>query len=265
MREKFLFATWKNRVGYAQSASLAREIAKKMGHGSLSFQLVLCPASVALAAIRDTIQGTNIQIAGQNIIWDQSAACTGEITAQMLLEIGCKYVIIGHSERRIYLGETDDMIRRKVATSLKHGLVPIICVGETYEQRAEGIREKVVKSQLLSAIDGLKLEGYDQGRVVLAYEPAWSISTSEVAIPLSASEANRMHRWIRDIHSEMFSPEFAENTTIVYGGSVDTANAASYFQQPEIDGGLVGSATQSLESLNKLIDIAHQVWVSRHK
>ena len=259
-RRKILFATWKDRLDYSKSIALAREIVAQTGSLELAYSVVLCPSSIALVSVGQIIRDTNIGLGAQNVFWKQKSPCTGEIRAETLVEIGCKFVILGHSERKVYLGESEEMIYRKVAAALEIGLHPIICVGESFEAKKKGVQEQIVENQLLNALKALESERQDPRQIVIAYEPAWAISTSEVGIALSPTEANKMHEFIRTVLADKFSTEFASNITIVYGGSMDNENAEKFFSEPEIDGGLVGSATQSIESFIKLVKSANRAY-----
>lgn len=263
MRQKILFATWKDRLTVSQSVDLAKSVVRRVSNRRLSILPVICPSFVALPAVSQIVQGTNVKLAGQNMRWDDpKITITGEIPPETLVEVGCDYVIIGHSERRIYLGETNDMVRLKVSSALKWGLVPVICVGERYHEREDGTYLEVVEKQIRAAIAGLK-ESRQGRKIVFAYEPAWSISTSPIARPIDPQEANRMHRFVREILSRSIQSDFGRNVTVVYGGSVNKTNVGRFFSQPEIDGGLVGTASQTVNSFSKLVEVANTVFSSK--
>lgn len=259
MPHRYLFANWKNRLTIAQSVELAKRIVESPGSRGLPFQLVLCPTFVALTEVARIVNGTNIELAAQNLVWDDQFTFTGETHAKVLVEIGCRYVIIGHSERRIHLGETDEMVERKVQAALSYDLIPVICVGERFEDRSR--REEVVTNQLLRALAGVDdFKRSIHESLVVAYEPAWAISTSSVGIPLTATEANRMHQLIREVLTVRISSSVVRETSVAYGGSMSPENIEEYLSQPEIDGGLVGSASQSIHSVLRLIEIANRIY-----
>lgn len=257
---RYLFANWKNRLAIAQSLELAKRIIESLGPRGLPFQLVLCPTFVAFTEVARIVNGTNIELAAQNMVWDDQFAFTGETQPEVLVDIGCRYVIIGHSERRIHLGETDEMVKRKVQAALSYDLIPVICVGERLEDKS--CREEVVRSQLLRALEGVddfNKRSVDES-LVIAYEPAWAISTSSVGIPLPAIEANKMHQLIREVLTARFSSQVARGTSVIYGGSMNQGNTPEYLSQPQVDGGLIGSASQNIHSLLHLIEIASRVY-----
>ncbi|MBU4373280.1 MAG: triose-phosphate isomerase, partial [Euryarchaeota archaeon] len=221
------------------------------------------PSFIALQSISEIIRGSQIKFAAQNMRWDDpKITITGEVSPETLVEVGCNYVILGHSERRIYLNETNEIISLKVKAALKWGLIPIICIGEQYQERENGTYIKIIEKQINSAVEGL-LESKSKENVVFAYEPAWSISTSPIAKPIDPQEANRMHKKIRDILTSILGKDFAESVTIVYGGSVNQSNVGLYFNQPEIDGGLVGTASQTIQSYSKIIEISQAIFSSK--
>ncbi len=201
-------------------------------------EIVVCPPFTALSAVREALRGSNIELAAQNMHWEDEGAFTGEVSPVMLRNLGCKYVILGHSERRTYFGETDEWVNRKVKSALSHGLLPIICVGETLKEREEGKTEEVVTRQTKAALDGIKTNGAE--RIVIAYEPVWAIGTGRTA---SADEANRVIRIIRSVVAEVFNSRIADEIRIQYGGSVKPGNAGELFRQSDIDGALVGGAS----------------------
>ena len=201
-------------------------------------EIVVCPPFTALSAVRDALRGSNIELAAQNMHWEDEGAFTGEVSAVMLRNLGCMYVILGHSERRTYFGETDESVNRKVKSALSNDLLPIICVGETLKEREEGKTEEVVTRQTKAALDGIKTSGAE--RIVIAYEPVWAIGTGRTA---SADEANRVIRIIRSTVAEVFNSRIAGEVRIQYGGSVKPGNARELFSQSDIDGALVGGAS----------------------
>lgn len=192
--------------------------------------------------------GNKISIAGQNCHWEKSGAYTGEISVEMLKDAGCDYVIIGHSERRQYFSETDEMINKKAKAILAGGLIPIICCGETLEQRESGVTDKHIASQIKAALDGISSE--DVAKSVIAYEPIWAIGTGKTC---DADEANRVIAMIRSVVKEIAGAEAADSIRILYGGSVKPATIEEQMSKSDIDGALIGGASLKAESLNDII------------
>jgi len=200
--------------------------------------VVLCVPYVALQSVKDALKGTHIQVGAQNVHYMDDGAYTGEISGAMLGEIGVPYVILGHSERREKFGESDTTVNLRVLNAIKHGLTPIICVGETLKQRKGGRTFEVLRKQINFALD--EVPPAQVAKLVIAYEPIWAIGTGETATTSQAEEACKM---IRERISGKYNPEVAGSVRILYGGSVDETNAADLFGQPNIDGGLVGGAS----------------------
>lgn len=262
MPHKYLFANWKNRLSIAQSVELAKRVVTFLDQRELSFQLMLCPTFGALSEVQKILKGTGIALGGQNLIWNDKFTFTGETSPELLVEIGCKYVIIGHSERRIHIHETDELVNRKVKASLEYGLIPVICVGEQLKDRDH--REEIISNQLLRALEGLPgFENSVNEPLLIAYEPAWAISTSSVAIPLPAVEANIIHRQIREVLESRFPSSVVSKIPILYGGSMSSINIHEYLIQDQIDGGLVGSASQDAGRFLQIIEIANQIYSSQ--
>lgn len=225
---------------------LARAI--KAGTADASHcQVVLAPPFTALAAVSEEIRGTSLILAAQNVHWEPKGAFTGEISIPMLKDLGCGMVIIGHSERRQYFGETDASVNRRVRAALESTLQPIVCIGETLAERESGKHHSVVAQQLAGGLDGLTRQSLL--RIILAYEPVWAIGTGRTASPETAQE---MHRLIRDWLSEKFGEE-AQEVRILYGGSVKPENIDALMLQPDIDGALVGGACLEAESFLRII------------
>jgi triosephosphate isomerase len=247
LRTPIIAGNWKMYKTVPEAVSLARGIRNRLTEPP-KVEVVLCPPFTALGAVRETIKGSPIALGAQDVYWEVSGAFTGEISAEMLLDIGCGYAIIGHSERRQFFGETDQTVRRKVKAALVAGLVPIVCVGEKLEERETGQTEEVVERQVRGALDGL---GSSEGqRVVVAYEPVWAIGTGKTATP---SQAEETHVFIRRILSSLFGPSVADTIRIQYGGSVKPENVVSLMGQADIDGALVGGASLDVESFVKIV------------
>lgn len=200
--------------------------------------VVFCVPAVDLIPVIDALKGTNIAVGAQNMFYEESGAYTGEISPAMLTEIGVKYVVIGHSERREYFAETDETVNKKVKKAIEHGITPIMCCGETLEQRELGIAVDFIRTQIKSGLAGISAE--DVKKVVIAYEPIWAIGTGKTA---TSEQAEEICSAIRTVLGEVYGSETAEEVRIQYGGSVNGKNAAELFGMPNIDGGLVGGAS----------------------
>lgn len=237
VRRPIIAGNWKMYTTPPEGRTLARAIRTQAGELS-QVDLVLCPPFTSLSAVAECLQHSTIGLGAQNMHWEMEGTCTGEVSAKMLLTVGCQYVILGHSERRTSFGETDEMVHRKVRTALASGLIPIVCVGETLAQREAGQTDQVVCMQVREALSDLS--AVDLVRVVLAYEPVWAIGTGRVATP---DQANAVHRRIRALLVELSDEEAAGRIRIQYGGSVKPENAAALLAEPDIDGALVGGAS----------------------
>jgi triosephosphate isomerase len=217
--------------------------------GRARAEVVLCPPFTALSVTRREIEGSSIALGAQNMHWEERGAFTGEISPDMLLDIGCRYVILGHSERRHLLGETDEMVRKKLLAALRKGLSPILCVGETWPEREAGRTEEVVGYQIRYALSGLSEE--ELPRVTVAYEPVWAIGTGRAATPEDAVE---VIRYIRELAGGLVSPRAAEEMRVLYGGSVTPDNMGGFADRPEIDGALVGGASLDAASFAGIVE-----------
>ncbi len=210
--------------------------------------VVLAPPFTSLPAVAETIKKTGIALSAQNLYWEDKGAYTGEISAEMLLELGCEYVIIGHSERRQYFGETDETVNKRLRQALNKGLLPIVCVGETLGERESGKANAVIEGQLTGALNNVTAG--EMERVVIAYEPVWAIGTGKTASPEQAQE---IHQFIRDKIKAMYSDTVAAALRIQYGGSVTPDNVSTLMAMPDIDGALVGGASLKPESFAALV------------
>jgi len=248
MRKKIIAGNWKMNKNSIEAVELAKGIAKLVG-GVTDVDVAVCPTFTSLAAVSEVMKGTSIALGAQNMHWEESGAYTGEISANMLLTLGCRYVILGHSERRAYFGETDEIVARKTKAAIAAGLTPIVCVGETKEQREEGVTEKVVEGQILGAFKGLTADEFSG--TVIAYEPVWAIGTGLTA---TTQQAQDVHAFIRGLLRGLFGEAVAEATRIQYGGSMKPENAAELLAQPDIDGGLIGGAALKPESFEGIIN-----------
>lgn len=210
--------------------------------------VVICPPFPDLVSVNGILNESNIKLGGQNMYWQDEGAFTGEVSAKMLLDAGCQYVIIGHSERRHVFGEKNSEINQKVKKALGSGLIPIFCLGETLEERRNGLTEKVVEEQIIKGLSGVGITAAND--IVVAYEPVWAIGTGETATPEQAEE---VHRFIRELLGGLFSLSLGNQIRIQYGGSVKPANAAELMSQENIDGALVGGASLDADSFTEII------------
>ena len=245
-RRPLIAGNWKMNLNRAQSVELADGLVRQTG-ASTHVDLVVCPPSVYLDAVGQSVTGSGVALGAQDMYHEAEGAFTGEIGAAMLLDLGCSYVILGHSERRHILGETDQAIRRKVTAALQAGLVPIVCLGETLQQRESGLTGAVIQEQFDGSLGGISRE--DMARVVIAYEPVWAIGTGKVATP---DQAEAVHADLRTILQSRYNAELAAAVRIQYGGSVKPQNAAELLGQQNVDGALVGGASLKLESFLKI-------------
>lgn len=242
MRTPLIMGNWKMNKTPEESAKLAEEI-KKGVSDIKDREVVIAPPFTSLERVRRVIEDSPIKLGAQNMHWEPSGAYTGEISGEFLIEIGCRYVILGHSERRKYFQETDEIINRKFLYALKIGLTPVLCVGETLLQREGGETFEVIREQLLKCLEGIDL----REEVVIAYEPIWAIGTGRTATPKQASE---VHSYIRRLLLDKYN---SENIRILYGGSVKPDNIDSLMAQSEIDGVLVGGASLIPESFIRIV------------
>lgn len=246
-RRPLIAGNWKMHKTAAEAVDFVRRFLPLVA-GVADRDIVLAPAFPALEAVAAALKGTQAALAAQDAFWEDEGAFTGEVSPRMLAAAGCRYVILGHSERRQFFGETDATVRRKVKAVLAAGLIPIVCVGEREEERERGETFSVLDKQLR---DGLKdAVTVDPGRVVIAYEPVWAIGTGRTA---TAAQAEEAHGFIRGRLAEFASREFAEGVRILYGGSVKPDNIAELMAMPNVDGALVGGASLQAESFARIV------------
>lgn len=236
-RRPFIAGNWKMNTRRSSAVDLARALVNGAGNSD-RVEIAVCPPSVYLSAVADVVAGSSIELGSQNLYAAGDGAYTGEINAAMLTDVGCRFVILGHSERRQLMGETDDLVAKKMQAALAGNLIPIVCVGETQAQREAGETESVVETQVRGSLAGL--DDVRAAAIVLAYEPVWAIGTGLTATP---EQAEAVHAMIRKLLGEMFTPDIAAQIRIQYGGSVKPSNAAELLGQPNIDGALVGGAS----------------------
>jgi triosephosphate isomerase len=238
MRKKIVAGNWKMNLDYAEGVSLFSEIVNMVKDEQKGEQLaVICAPFIHLNSL-SKLGGTAVKIGAQNCHQNESGAFTGEISAKMIKSVGCEYVIIGHSERRQYFAESDELLAAKTSAALKNNLIPIFCIGETLDERNNGSYFDVIKTQLSGGVFGLSAEEFS--KVVLAYEPVWAIGTGLTA---TSEQAQEVHAYIRKEIAAKYGEQLAESTTILYGGSCNPKNAAELFAQKDIDGGLIGGAS----------------------
>ncbi|MBR5316173.1 MAG: triose-phosphate isomerase [Firmicutes bacterium] len=237
MRKRIVAGNWKMNKTPQQTKELINVLKPLVGDEE-NTEVVFCPPFICLTTAVEAVKGTNIKIGAQNMYFEENGAFTGEIAPDMIKEAGCDYVILGHSERRAYFGETDEIINKKVLKAFEHDLMPIICVGETLEQREQGITEDLVRLQTKIALKDVP--ACDAEKAVIAYEPVWAIGTGRTA---TNEQAQEVCGAIRKVLVEIYGTETAEKIRIQYGGSVNAGNATELFAMPDIDGGLVGGAS----------------------
>ena len=248
MRRRFIAGNWKMNTTRAEGLALAKAVAEGAGSNK-DVDVAICPPNVYLAAVAEAVQGTAIAVGAQNCYHEKSGAFTGETSCEMLLDVGCTYVILGHSERRHVLGESNEVVNQKVLAALASGLKPIVCVGETLAQREAGQTNDVVWEQFFGSLAGVTAK--QMANVVIAYEPVWAIGTGKVATPEQAEE---VHAALRRILEIRYTNEIAEKVCIQYGGSVKPDNAATLLSQPNIDGALVGGAALKADSFLGIVN-----------
>ncbi len=249
MRKPVIAGNWKMYKLHDEAVNTALEL-KSLVANANHCEVVIAPVFTALKTVADRLEGSNVSVAAQNCapVAEQSAN-TGEISAEMLEDVGCKFVIVGHSERRQFYGETDSSVNKKTKAALAADLTAIVCIGEMLDEREAGEAETIVKSQLQGGLDGLTVS--DMKRIIIAYEPVWAIGTGKTATPEQAQE---MHAFIRNTVSDSHGKETADETRILYGGSVKPENIAELMNETDIDGALVGGASLNADSFAKIVN-----------
>jgi triosephosphate isomerase (TIM) len=246
-RKKLMAANWKMYKTPQQAQEFLRAFLPLV-EGHTRDEIAICPPYICLPAVVEALAGQSIAVGAQNLHWEKEGAYTGEISAGMLVAVGCTHVIIGHSERRQYFGDTDDTVNRKLKAALAAGLTPIVCVGEVLQERESGLTEEVICRQCLRGLSGIS--GEEARRLVIAYEPVWAIGTGKTATPQIAAEA---HAVIRAEAATALGKHVAENMRILYGGSVKPENAKALMSEAEIDGALVGGASLDPKSFAAIV------------
>lgn len=247
MRKPIIAGNWKMYLTISEAVDLATKIAKS-SEGLSDREVMIAPSATAVAAVADAVQGTQVIVAGQNVAWEPEGAYTGEISPPMLKDAGASMAIVGHSERRHIFGETNAMINRRVSGALAGDLVPILCVGETLDERESGQTMNVLETQICEGLDGLL--SLQAQKVVVAYEPVWAIGTGKTA---SREQAQEVHQFIRQVVARLYEKKLADQMRILYGGSVKPDNVDALLAMPDIDGALVGGAALQSESFERII------------
>lgn len=252
-RRYFIAGNWKMNKTSADAAALAKGVVDAVGKIG-SVDIAVCPTFTSLSAVEAVVSNSNIKLGAQNMYFEASGAFTGEISAEMLRDLHCSYVILGHSERRQYFCETDELINKKVKAAVSASLKPILCVGETLAEREANKTIDIVSTQTKGGMSGLSNE--EALKTVIAYEPVWAIGTGKTATPEMAQE---VHAEIRKILTEMFDATTAEKIQILYGGSMNPKNADELLAQKDIDGGLIGGAALNADSFASLVKSAEKL------
>jgi triosephosphate isomerase (TIM) len=247
MRKKIIAANWKMYKTPEEARAFVQSFLPLVA-GHDRDDIVICPPYVDIATVVEGTKGSNVKVGAQNMFWEKEGAYTGEISGAMLVGAGCEYVVLGHSERRQYFGETDDTVNRRLEVALEAGLAPILCVGEVIEEREAGITEEVLSRQCSRAFRGISAK--KAAKMSIAYEPVWAIGTGKTATPEMAADA---HAVIRNEAKKAFGDEYAAQVRILYGGSVKPDNASTLMAQEEIDGALVGGASLKPDSFAAIV------------
>lgn len=251
MRRVYVGTGWKMNKTVAETLSYLAELGDLSPY-TKELTIFVVPPFTSLWAANASLKGSPVLVGAQNMHWAKAGAYTGEISAQMLVECGCQLVEIGHSERRRYCGETDETVNLKLQTAAQSGLRPILCIGETEEQKAAGRSETVLASQLTRALHGICSEKISE--TIIAYEPIWAIGTG---IPAEPAYVNRIHGWLRAYLADALGADVAERTSIIYGGSVDVESTPALIAQPEVDGVFVGTCAWQAANFRKIIEIVY--------
>jgi len=246
-RIPFIAGNWKMHKTAGEAARTARDLVARLGAVS-DVEVMIAPPYTALDAVGREVKGSPVKLGAQNLFWADEGAYTGEVAGGMLIDLGCRFVLIGHSERRQYFGETDETVHRRIAAALRHGLAPVMCIGETEAQLEAGETFSVLDKQIADGLMDQISDGLET--LVLAYEPVWAIGTGKTATTDQAQEA---HRFIRGKLAKQFGESLAERTRILYGGSVKPENIAELMAMPDIDGALVGGASLKAETFANIV------------
>lgn len=248
MRKNIVAGNWKMNTTLAEGVGLAKDVNEALKGFTPNCDVVICVPFTHLASVNAVIDPAKLGLGAENCADHAKGAYTGEVSAAMVASTGANYVILGHSERRQYYGETSETLKEKVALALANNLTPIFCIGEVLEERENGTYFDVVKSQIEDALFGMSAE--DFSKLILAYEPVWAIGTGKTA---TADQAEEIHAFIRNVIERKYGKEVADNTSILYGGSCKPSNAAELFAKPDVDGGLIGGAALDAESFMGIV------------
>lgn len=247
MRKKVIAGNWKMNKLPNEAIELIEKLTPLVK--DTDSEVIVCVPYIDLFYVLMQTQGTNIKVGAQNMHWEEKGAYTGEISGSMLSKMGVEYVIIGHSERRAYFAETDETVNKKIKSALSYNLKPIVCVGESLEQRETGVAKEIITKQTELALEGI--DSKDLEKIIIAYEPIWAIGTGKTA---TKEDANESIKWIREKIVEKYGQQVAEGVIIQYGGSVKSSNAKELFEMSDIDGGLVGGASLDAEEFSKIVN-----------
>lgn len=251
MRKNIVAGNWKMHMNLSETIQLISEIKKKVEDLDTNCGVIICPPFTSLDAAAAMIKDSRIKLGAQNMHYENKGAFTGEVSADMLMSVGCEFVILGHSERRTIFKESDELINKKIHAAISAGLTPIFCIGETLDERKKGITFDVVKRQMNIGLENVSSENAE--RMIIAYEPVWAIGTGKTASPQQAEE---VHAYLRNLLTEIYDSNTANEITIQYGGSVKPDNANELFSQQNIDGGLIGGACLKADSFVDIISAA---------
>ncbi len=247
MRKLVIAGNWKLNKTNLEAIELVTLLKRELNE-VVEVEIVVCPTAIALSDVKDVLNESNIGLGAQNVYWEDSGAYTGEISAPILKSLGVQYVIIGHSERRQYFGETDETVNKRIKAALAHHLTPIACVGEVLQEREDDKTFEVIEKQCRGGFAGLTAEEIAQ--IIIAYEPVWAIGTGQTATP---DQAQEVHKFIRELLAKLYDSDVAQTIRIQYGGSVKPENSAELMSQPDIDGALVGGASLNAESFSGIV------------
>ncbi|MBI5217287.1 MAG: triose-phosphate isomerase [Ignavibacteriae bacterium] len=256
MRKKLIAGNWKMNKDIHETATLVDALKSQLLNYSTTqlLDVLICPPFTSLVIASTLVKDSQIKLGAQNMSQHEEGAYTGEVSAKMLKSVGCEYVILGHSERRQYFKETNELINAKAKQALKHGLTPILCVGETLEEREAGVTEDIIKTQVKGVLQELTSEQVEN--VVIAYEPVWAIGTGKTA---TTEQANQVHKFIRKLVGQLYSWTVAGKLLIQYGGSMNDKNAAELLSQSDIDGGLIGGASLKADAFTTIVKAGMEV------
>lgn len=255
MRKTIIAGNWKMYKTIAEAIELANGLKRELFKlDSQKIDVVLCPPFTALSEVYEVITDSDICLGAQDVYWQNEGAFTGEVSCKMLKDAGCKFVIIGHSERRQYFGETNEAVNKKLKAAINNGLTAIVCVGETLSEREKGKTFDILDDHIENGLCGINKE--DILKIVIAYEPLWAIGTGKTALPSQAQEAQK---YIRSLLIKLYNKDIADNVRIQYGGSVKPENIVELMHQPDVDGALVGGASLAVNSFAEIVNMALEV------